>query len=138
LSVIKHKLTFLLSIGEKVLQSKYYKNGQGVSILLDNNKPKSILPGAESGPASPSTSAAASGSDVNQDHLRQLVDMRFSREHSIYALHRYLSLEGATEYLLTNPRNRASILLDAISDDGRSITDERTQAIRQPSTWISM
>lgn len=123
-------LTFIK--GEKVLQSKYYKNGQGVSILLDN-KPKSILPGTESG-AGPSTSsvAAASGSDVNQDHLRQLVDMGFSRENSIYALRRYLSLEGATEYLLTNPRNRASILFDAISDDERSGSGANSSAQNNP------
>lgn len=106
LSILKHIIK-----GEKVLQSKYYKNGQGVSISLDN-KSKSILPGAE-------PTAQPSGSEVNQEHLRQLVDMGFSREQSIFALQRYLSLEGATEYLLTNPRNR-SILFDVVSDDERS------------------
>lgn len=115
LSILKHIIK-----GEKVLQSKYYKNGQGVSISLDN-KSKSILPGAESTSTTSTTSstAAAIATDVNQEHLRQLVDMGFSRELSVYALQRYLSLEGATEYLLTNPRNR-SILFDVVSDDERS------------------
>lgn len=116
LSILKHIIK-----GEKVLQSKYYKNGQGVAISLDN-KPKAILPSsiAVAATAEPSTSAVV-GSDVNQEHLRQLVDMGFSREQSVYAL-RFLSLEGATEYLLTNPRSRASILLDVISDEERSVT----------------
>ncbi|KAL7044451.1 hypothetical protein ACKWTF_001914 [Chironomus riparius] len=105
LSILKHVIK-----GEKVLQSKYYKNGQGVSISLDN-KSKSIMPGSET---------VAAATDVNQEHLRQLVDMGFSREQSVYALQRYLSLEGATEYLLTNPRNR-SILFDVVSDDERSV-----------------
>lgn len=127
LCILKHIIK-----GEKVLQSKNYKNGQGVSISLDN-KQKPILPGvAATTPAAAIVAAAAAtastteptavatGSDVNQEHLRQLIDMGFSREHSIYALRRYLSLEGATEYLLTNPRNRAPILFDVISDDERS------------------
>lgn len=116
LSILKHIIK-----GEKVLQSKYYKNGQGVSISLDN-KPRVVVPTsiAVASGTEPSTSAAA-GTDVSQEHLRQLVDMGFSREQSIYALRRYLSLEGATEYLLTNPRNRASILLDVISDDERAV-----------------
>lgn len=114
LSILKHIIK-----GEKVLQSKYYKNGQGVAISLDN-KPKAILPTsvAVAGAAEPSTSAVA---DLNQDNLRQLVDMGFSREQSVYALRRYLSLEGATEYLLTNPGSRASMLLDLINDESSQL-----------------
>lgn len=116
LSILKHIIK-----GEKVLQSKYYKNGQGVAISLEN-KPKAILPTAiASASVTEATTSAGSGTDVNQEHLRQLVDMGFTREHSIYALRRYLSLEGATEYLLTGPRNRASILLDVINDEERSV-----------------
>lgn len=128
LSILKHIIK-----GEKVLQSKYYKNGQGVAISLEN-KPKAILPTsiAVASGTEASTSAAA-GSDVNQEHLRQLVDMGFSREHSIYALRRYLSLEGATEYLLTNPRNRSSILLDVITDEERTVS-----AIANPVAPVNM
>ncbi|CRL01178.1 CLUMA_CG014451, isoform A [Clunio marinus] len=65
---------------------------------------------------------------IIKEHLRQLVDMGFSCENSINALRRYLSLEGATEYLLTNPRNRTSILLDVISDDERTTTSSLNPA----------
>lgn len=124
LSILKHIIK-----GEKVLQSKYYKNGQGVAISLEN-KPKAILPisSAVASGTEPSTSAAT-GTDVNQEHLRQLVDMGFSRDQSIYALRRYLSLEGATEYLLTNPRNRASMLLDVINDEERSVAANPAVAV---------
>lgn len=116
LSILKHIIK-----GEKVLQSKYYKNGQGVAISLDN-KTKAILPGqAEpSTSAGPSTAPTIAGTEVNQEHLRQLIDMGFSREASAYALRRYGSLEGATEYLLTNPRHRTTMLFDVISDDERT------------------
>lgn len=42
-------------------------------------------------------------SDVNQEHLRQLMDMGFSRAHCIEALSHTLTVEQATDYLLTNP-----------------------------------
>ncbi|CAK9823562.1 E3 ubiquitin-protein ligase HUWE1, partial [Anthophora retusa] len=41
--------------------------------------------------------------DVNSEHLRQLMDMGFSRAHCIEALLHTLSLEQATDYLLSNP-----------------------------------
>ncbi|XP_043484818.1 E3 ubiquitin-protein ligase HUWE1 isoform X4 [Leptopilina heterotoma] len=40
---------------------------------------------------------------VNRDHLRQLMDMGFSRSHCIEALLHTVTLEQATDYLLTNP-----------------------------------
>ncbi|XP_058791372.1 E3 ubiquitin-protein ligase HUWE1 isoform X2 [Phymastichus coffea] len=41
--------------------------------------------------------------DVNPEHLRQLMDMGFSRTHCIEALLHTLTVEQATDYLLTNP-----------------------------------
>ena len=41
--------------------------------------------------------------DVNSEHLRQLMDMGFSRAHCIEALLHTLTVEQATDYLLTNP-----------------------------------
>ncbi|XP_034939530.1 E3 ubiquitin-protein ligase HUWE1 isoform X2 [Chelonus insularis] len=41
--------------------------------------------------------------DVNPEHLRQLMDMGFSRAHCIEALLHTLSVEQATDYLLSNP-----------------------------------
>ena len=124
LSILKHIIK-----GEKVLQSKYYKNGQGVAISLEN-KPKQPATLAVASTAEPSTSAA--GTDVNQEHLRQLVDMGFSREQSISALRHYLSLEGATEYLLTYPQlDRTQLLIDLIND-------ESSQAPTNPAAPVNM
>lgn len=41
--------------------------------------------------------------DVNPEHLRQLMDMGFSRAHCIEALLHTVTVEQATDYLLTNP-----------------------------------
>ncbi|KAK4872231.1 hypothetical protein RN001_016355 [Aquatica leii] len=41
--------------------------------------------------------------DVNQENLRQLMDMGFSREHALEALIHTLNVEQATDYLLSNP-----------------------------------
>lgn len=41
--------------------------------------------------------------DVNPEHLRQLMDMGFSRAHCIEALLHTMTVEQATDYLLTNP-----------------------------------
>lgn len=57
----------------------------------------------------------------NDDNLRQLVDMGFSREHAIEALLHSSTLEQATDYLLSNPpHSRASTStmdVEAAEDD---------------------
>lgn len=107
LSILKHIVK-----GEKVLQSKYYKNGN-VTISLDA-KYKTIVPSIPQDEPSavqslPSTSrtnppvAEAPVVNVNSEHLRQLMDMGFSRVHCEEALNHCISLEQATDYLLNNP-----------------------------------
>ncbi|KAL1492672.1 hypothetical protein ABEB36_010896 [Hypothenemus hampei] len=49
-----------------------------------------------------STSGPATTRD-NDDNLRQLIDMGFSREHAIEALSHSTTLEQATDYLLSHP-----------------------------------
>ncbi|CAH1782935.1 unnamed protein product [Owenia fusiformis] len=53
----------------------------------------------------PSTTpnAASTTPAINEDHLQQLMDMGFSREHALEALRRSQSLESATDYCLTHP-----------------------------------
>ena len=46
-------------------------------------------------------SAAAEPQDVNEEHLQQLVDMGFTREHARTALLNTDTIEQATEYALT-------------------------------------
>ena len=53
---------------------------------LDAPAPASLLPDA-----------------VNSDHLQNLMDMGFSREHATEALYQTNSIEAATEYCLTHP-----------------------------------
>ncbi|KAF5283384.1 hypothetical protein FQA39_LY04760 [Lamprigera yunnana] len=49
------------------------------------------------------TNGSHTESDVNQENLRQLMDMGFSREHALEALIHTLNVEQATDYLLSNP-----------------------------------
>jgi E3 ubiquitin-protein ligase HUWE1 len=56
--------------------------------------------GAESSDTSVPT-AAAETQEVNEEHLRQLMDMGFTREHARSALLNTATIEQATEYALT-------------------------------------
>ncbi|KAK0081548.1 hypothetical protein PV325_011960 [Microctonus aethiopoides] len=53
-------------------------------------------------------------SNVNPEHLQQLMDMGFSRVHCIEALLHTLSVEQATDYLLNNPatQRRSEVATD--------------------------
>lgn len=51
--------------------------------------------------APPSGPAAAEPQDVNEEHLQQLVDMGFTRQHARNALLNTATIEQATEYVLT-------------------------------------
>ncbi|XP_076294389.1 HECT, UBA and WWE domain containing E3 ubiquitin protein ligase 1 isoform X2 [Lasioglossum baleicum] len=86
---------------------------RGEKIIKERREKEENTEGATTGT---STSGGTSGigmtiidrrvepeSDVNQEHLRQLMDMGFSRAHCIEALSHTLTVEQATDYLLTNP-----------------------------------
>lgn len=94
LSILRHILR-----GEKIIKERAEKE--------ENN-------GGEASAASGSGSSTLSRTgnlerreeaeaDVNPEHLRQLMDMGFSRAHCIEALLHTLTVEQATDYLLTNP-----------------------------------
>jgi E3 ubiquitin-protein ligase HUWE1 len=68
----------------------------GEKLLKMNKKPE-----AESSGTSTTTATAAETQDVNEEHLRQLMDMGFTREHARTALLNTASIEQATEYALT-------------------------------------
>ena len=57
--------------------------------------------GAESSGSSSQGTAATEQQEVNEEHLRQLMDMGFTREHARTALLNTASIEQATEYALT-------------------------------------
>ncbi|CAD6224794.1 GSCOCG00005556001-RA-CDS [Cotesia congregata] len=58
--------------------------------------------------------------DVNAEHLRQLMDMGFSRAHCVEALLHTLSVEQATDYLLSNPatQRRPDVSVGDVSGQG--------------------
>ncbi|XP_031335949.1 E3 ubiquitin-protein ligase HUWE1-like isoform X2 [Photinus pyralis] len=80
LSILKHILR-----GEKIIKEKLAKG---------DDKPAA-------------SNGSRAESDVNQENLRQLMDMGFSRDHALEALIHTLNVEQATDYLLSNPSNRA-------------------------------
>ena len=132
LSILKHIIK-----GEKVLQLRYLRNNTG---LVMTDKPKTILPGAAASSSSSSSVATVAGvpaivpavgnstpaagpsalrtatSSLDMDQilfLSRLMDMGFTREHSMEALSHSFTIEQATEYLLLNPLTQ----LDPISDE---------------------
>ncbi|KAG7210750.1 hypothetical protein KM043_012246 [Ampulex compressa] len=86
---------------------------RGEKIIKERTEKEEVSEGAvASGSGSTSGIARATGvadhreepeADVNAEHLRQLMDMGFSRAHCVEALIHTLTVEQATDYLLTNP-----------------------------------
>lgn len=97
LSILRHILR-----GEKIIKERAEKE--------EGTESTSTAAGS-TGASSSVNSVAASTTerreepeaDVNPQHLRQLMDMGFSRAHCIEALLHTLNVEQATDYLLTNP-----------------------------------
>ncbi|XP_048511685.1 E3 ubiquitin-protein ligase HUWE1 isoform X4 [Athalia rosae] len=97
LSILRHILR-----GEKIIKDRAEKG--------ESTESTAAAAGA-TGPSSSLNSVAPSATerrdepeaDVNPQHLRQLMDMGFSRAHCIEALLHTLNVEQATDYLLTNP-----------------------------------
>lgn len=100
LSILRHILR-----GEKIIKERTEKEESGDGATASGS--------GASGVGSRSGGAGASGvgpdrrdepeADVNPEYLRQLMDMGFSRTHCIEALLHTLTVEQATDYLLTNP-----------------------------------
>ena len=92
LSILRHILR-----GEKIIKDRAEKEETA----------EATTSGSASGTAGRTGTAADRGdlpeAIVNRDHLRQLMDMGFNRSHCIEALLHTVTLEQATDYLLTNP-----------------------------------
>lgn len=58
-------------------------------------------PGASSSTAGHLPGTGDDSQDVNEEHLQQLVDMGFTRQHARNALLNTATIEQATEYVLT-------------------------------------
>lgn len=98
LSILRHILR-----GEKVIKDRL-------------NKTEEKTEGA-----SVSTVATRENTDVNNENLRQLIDMGFLRENALEALQHSSNVEQATDYLLSNPpslRNlQGGMEIDMTEDD---------------------
>ncbi|EFA10984.1 E3 ubiquitin-protein ligase HUWE1 [Tribolium castaneum] len=106
LTVLRHILR-----GEKIIKEKL-KSEENMS--TDLSRPKS------------SSGNSSREPEVNPDSLRQLMDMGFSREHVTDALLNTLTVEQATDYLLTNPPSLYRISQSFMNSDE---DDQMMQAI---------
>lgn len=99
LSILRHILR-----GEKIIKERTEKEetAEATSAASASTGSTSTSTVARAGTAESREEPEVVG-DVNPEHLRQLMDMGFSRTHCIEALLHTLSVEQATDYLLTNP-----------------------------------
>lgn len=93
LSILRHILR-----GEKIIKERTEKEESGEGATASSTGSTSNV--ARSGGSDRRDEPEA---DVNPEYLRQLMDMGFSRAHCIEALLHTLTVEQATDYLLTNP-----------------------------------
>lgn len=93
LSILRHILR-----GEKIIKERTEKEESGEGAIASGSGGSSSI--ARTGGSDRRDEPEA---DVNPEYLRQLMDMGFSRAHCIEALLHTLTVEQATDYLLTNP-----------------------------------
>lgn len=120
LAILRHILR-----GEKLMQEKQVKDEEA----------KKVEATPESGTAAASVSTRRPGEpaapQINQDHLRSLLDMGFSRELCEEALLQCTSLEQATDYLLNHPtpHSRSTSAVVGAIDAEMSEDDQMLRAI---------
>ncbi|XP_015191132.1 PREDICTED: E3 ubiquitin-protein ligase HUWE1 isoform X3 [Polistes dominula] len=94
LSILRHILR-----GEKIIKERSEREKNNESVSASGSGSTSSV--SRSGAISDRRDEPEA--DVNLEHLRQLMDMGFSRAHCIEALLHTMTVEQATEYLLANP-----------------------------------
>ncbi|XP_046484252.1 E3 ubiquitin-protein ligase HUWE1 isoform X1 [Neodiprion pinetum] len=97
LSILRHILR-----GEKIIKERAEKE-EGVESTSTAAGTTGASSSVNTVTASTTERREEPEADVNPQHLRQLMDMGFSRAHCIEALLHTLNVEQATDYLLTNP-----------------------------------
>lgn len=105
LSILRHILR-----GEKIIKDR-----------MNRTEEKTVESSASTN-SSGSSNSRAEADNVNSESLRQLMDMGFSREHAMEALMHSMSVEQATDYLLSNPPSllrvaQAGMEIDMSEDD---------------------
>ncbi|XP_011638354.1 E3 ubiquitin-protein ligase HUWE1 isoform X5 [Pogonomyrmex barbatus] len=92
LSILRHILR-----GEKIIKERTEKEENGDAAIASGSGASGV------GRSGGSDRRDEPEADVNPEYLRQLMDMGFSRAHCIEALLHTMTVEQATDYLLTNP-----------------------------------
>ncbi|KYN41565.1 E3 ubiquitin-protein ligase HUWE1, partial [Trachymyrmex septentrionalis] len=92
LSILRHILR-----GEKIIKERTEKEESGDNAIASGSGASGV------GRSGGSDRRDEPEADVNPEYLRQLMDMGFSRAHCIEALLHTMTVEQATDYLLTNP-----------------------------------
>ncbi|XP_020278772.1 E3 ubiquitin-protein ligase HUWE1 isoform X2 [Pseudomyrmex gracilis] len=92
LSILRHILR-----GEKIIKERLEKEESGDGATASGSGSSGV------GRSAGTDRRDETEADVNPEYLRQLMDMGFSRAHCIEALLHTLTVEQATDYLLTNP-----------------------------------
>lgn len=92
LSILRHILR-----GEKIIKERTEKEESGDNAIASGSGASAV------GRSGGSDRRDEPEADVNPEYLRQLMDMGFSRAHCIEALLHTMTVEQATDYLLTNP-----------------------------------
>lgn len=95
LSILRHILR-----GEKIIKEREEKEKSGETASASGSTSTSNAVGRSTTGTERRDDSEA---DVNQENLRQLMDMGFSRAHCVEALMHTLTVEQATDYLLNNP-----------------------------------
>lgn len=100
MSILKHILK-----GEKIIREKNKKRQETLDLekLTSKEATRATNVTSSATTSQPGPSSGRAQPLVNQDHLKQLMDMGFSREHVTDALLHTATVEQATEYLLCNP-----------------------------------
>lgn len=97
LSILRHILR-----GEKIIKERTEEDPSDATSSSTNVTSGTTTAARTSGHSTERRDADVE-TEVNPEHLRQLMDMGFSRAHCIEALLHTLSVEQATDYLLSNP-----------------------------------
>lgn len=101
LSIMRHILR-----GEKIIKERLSKLDENMELSREDGE--STLATASTGTAAASSHILPHMSDVNNDHMYQLLDMGFPFEQCREALLHTTTMEQATDYLLNNPQPTAS------------------------------
>ncbi|XP_014203791.1 E3 ubiquitin-protein ligase HUWE1 isoform X2 [Copidosoma floridanum] len=115
-------LRFILQ-GEKIIKERTEKQESTDTTTASSGGTAAAVATTAAPSSRPGPAEREPDADVNAEQLRQLMDMGFSRNHCIEALLHTLSVEQATDYLLTNPATSRRADVSGVDINGQGIMD---------------